>query len=835
MNAIKTSTVIYDYKDCDLLDDPPASSSTLDLPPEEHRLCTITVNPDGIPLPKISDIEDPEQHAELDRILRYAKQQYTSDQDSPLDTIEFVDAIETCAHRCQHLDEDLRLLKSYLEGKGNKNKMGVKATYITRLATICILDDHGLIRRYPQQSEWKRAFEDPLGVIFLGGSDYAKKLITLLAIIYHYVYLHKAHRKITAQLQRRYNGKGLPTIVKKTIASCLPCLRSKAYRGLNYVSRSVQALATKSIWQVCGADIVGPYQRDEPIEGSTTSSPRKRYILLVHDAITSFTCARILSDASALSVSDAFHSIWCEMGAPSVLVTDKDMSAFINRQVKKNLISHGVRHLVLPPYSPHLSFWERIHRDYVQMSRSINSQVNSENDYIRSYLLAIRAHNCTAKGWIPFTPASLHFTYHQRLPGDPPASSDIINYDALSAGTIDTDNFGFARAMLPFVKDIQDDVASSINEYIEYWYHKQAEYRKKINLSTEKTYPDPKPFDIVFVTNQSDIGWTIGNKMKSSIMAPDLLAIADSNDCIYPTSRSGSVNDLTFNPQGLDNYRALCWSYHLFLPTVDHPPVSPDVITKYKSLAEEGTSTWCPLSDDHVEPVSPSYPDRVVNITPEIYTDFEIALSNLKVSKPGSICPGVWANLSPIYRQFILTGETASLLSLQGPITTTRLADLDLISVPRISTLGIFLRYISVLSIEISAGHINYDKDHQRIIGITPLTGFDLPQIQKSSTVIIPLPRDLYEALIKQNYIAKMTLFNGVISDGSDAGIRDIIYRAGPISRDLILRNVAYIGHLSTSSADLQVIDKLIRGMSAYQTVEDGISLETNQEDPTES
>ncbi|KAF4679863.1 hypothetical protein FOZ63_009741 [Perkinsus olseni] len=332
-------------------------------------------------------------------------------------------------------------------------------------------------------------------------------------------------------------------------------------------------------------------------------------------------------------------------------------------------------------------------------------------------------------------------------------------------------------------------------------------------------------------------------------MAPDLLAIADSNDCIYPTSRSGSVNDLTFNPQGLDNYRALCWSYRTvgsedydrliygrsFLPTVDHPPVSPDVITKYKSLAEEGTSTWCPLSDDHVEPVSPSYPDRVVNITPEIYTDFEIALSNLKVSKPGSICPGVWANLSPIYRQFILTGETASLLSLQGPITTTRLADLDLISVPRISTLGIFLRYISVLSIEISAGHINYDKDHQRIIGITPLTGFDLPQIQKSSTVIIPLPRDLYEALIKQNYIAKMTLFNGVISDGSDAGIRDIIYRAGPISRDLILRNVAYIGHLSTSSADLQVIDKLIRGMSAYQTVEDGISLETNQEDPTES
>ncbi|KAF4715036.1 hypothetical protein FOZ63_017162, partial [Perkinsus olseni] len=189
---------------------------------------------------------------------------------------------------------------------------------------------------------------------------------------------------------------------------------------------------------------------------------------------------------------DAFHSIWCGMGAPSVLVTDKDLSAFITRQVKSMLIGHGVRHLVLPPYSPHLSFWERIHRDFVQMARSISSQVGSENDYIRSYLLAIRAFNCTAKGWIPFSPASLHFTYHQRLPGDPAASNDIVNYDALSAGTINTDDFTFARSMLPFVKEIQDKVTSSIDEYIEYWYHKQAEYRKRINLSTEKTYPDPK-------------------------------------------------------------------------------------------------------------------------------------------------------------------------------------------------------------------------------------------------------------------------------------------------------------------------------------------------------
>ncbi|KAF4648258.1 hypothetical protein FOL47_003506 [Perkinsus chesapeaki] len=194
--------------------------------------------------------------------------------------------------------------------------------------------------------------------------------------------------------------------------------------------------------------------------------PSGKYVVLIlSDLINEMNLRKDLL-RYYLEKADAFHSIWCEMGAPSVLITDKDLSGFINRHVKKNLISHGIRHL---------------------MSRSINCQVNSENDYIKSYLLAIRAFNCTAKG-------------------DPPAANDTINYDALSAGTYDSDNFGFARAMLPFVKEIQEEVSSSINEYIEYWYHKQAEYRKKINLSTETTYPDPKPFDLVFITNYSDIG-----------------------------------------------------------------------------------------------------------------------------------------------------------------------------------------------------------------------------------------------------------------------------------------------------------------------------------------
>ncbi|KAF4647175.1 hypothetical protein FOL47_004995, partial [Perkinsus chesapeaki] len=110
------------------------------------------------------------------------------------------------------------------------------------------------------------------------------------------------------------------------------------------------------------------------------------------------------------------------------------------------------------------------------------------------------------------------------VPNTIATSDDIINYEDLSEGAHDSCNSGFARAMLPLVKEIQEEVSSSINEYIEYWYHKQAEYRKEINLSTETTYPDPKAFDLVFITNYSDSGWSIGNKMQSKLEGPSNIA-----------------------------------------------------------------------------------------------------------------------------------------------------------------------------------------------------------------------------------------------------------------------------------------------------------------------
>ncbi|KAF4649509.1 hypothetical protein FOL47_002027, partial [Perkinsus chesapeaki] len=162
-NAIKTATVIYDHRDS--LDESSSTyPTTLDLPPDEFVAATVTVNPDGIPLPDLSTIRDPEQRAELERILDYARHQYSPDNNPILDTIEFTDAIESCAKRCQLLDEDLRFLKLYLEGNININEMGSRATHVTRLATICDLDDKKIIRRRLQDSEWKRVHEHADGV-----------------------------------------------------------------------------------------------------------------------------------------------------------------------------------------------------------------------------------------------------------------------------------------------------------------------------------------------------------------------------------------------------------------------------------------------------------------------------------------------------------------------------------------------------------------------------------------------------------------------------------------------------------------------------------------------
>ncbi|EER09906.1 hypothetical protein Pmar_PMAR018550 [Perkinsus marinus ATCC 50983] len=305
-------------------------------------------------------------------------------------------------------------------------------------------------------------------------------------------------------------------------------------------------------------------------------------------------------------------------------------------------------------------------------------------------------------------------------------------------------------------------------------------------------------------------------------------SIINDKSVIYPTIKNGD---------GLDGYRYLVWGSQVgtedhnklihgkpYLPVVDHPSISPEVIIKFKSLATEGSYHWCPLIDEHISVIKPFYPNRVVDIDDSIYTEFEKEISALNISKPGSVSPYIWASLSPVLRWYILHGETHTILSKDEPINMDLLEELNLINIPRILNLGIFARYISVVAMGIASDNYLFDGDHHIAVGLTPMVGFDLQSSRSTTAGCIAIPRDIYEGTIKINYISKMILYNCIISDTNlqeEVDVRSILGKSGPISRDLILKNVGHIGHLIVSSNDLITIDRLIKGMQAYQRVED--------------
>ncbi|KAF4662522.1 hypothetical protein FOL47_006206 [Perkinsus chesapeaki] len=99
---------------------------------------------------------------------------------------------------------------------------------------------------------------------------------------------------------------------------------------------------------------------------------------------------------------------------------------------------------------------------------------------------------------------------------------------------------------------------------------------------------------------------------------------------------------------------------------------------------------------------------------------------------------------------------------------------------------------------------------NEHVMSITPLREYDYDQIKGSELKCIPLPRYIYAAGIKYNYICKMILFNGIIGmdlKKSKIDIKAVLYQTGPINADLV------------------TIDRLIRGMRICGIVENGISV----------
>ncbi|KAF4652560.1 hypothetical protein FOL47_011029 [Perkinsus chesapeaki] len=313
----------------------------------------------------------------------------------------FEETVTVCARRCQMVDGELCQFRLYLVGDIAKAQLGLKSTTLERLGRICYVDRDGLVHRRPSSmDESDRLYGK--GVLYLGESDYSSCMVRILAVIYHYIYGHLGGPRVYGKLTLRFWRKGLKRLVKGTIGSCVSCLKARASRRLDYVTTHVQGLVSTGLWQVVGADLAGPYGKHSPDSGEVD-----HYLLLVHDHVSGFTCARVLRDSLPKTIALAFHSIFCEHGSPRVLLTDQDRVHFIRKDVKVVLAKHGVKYYTLPGYAQFLSFWERPHKDFVEVTKAIRSSRTSEEreeSYVSDYLLAVRAYNATPRLWANLSP-----------------------------------------------------------------------------------------------------------------------------------------------------------------------------------------------------------------------------------------------------------------------------------------------------------------------------------------------------------------------------------------------------------------------------------------------
>ncbi|EER19175.1 hypothetical protein Pmar_PMAR028640 [Perkinsus marinus ATCC 50983] len=171
------------------------------------RCCLI--NCDGIDVPNIDKTDlSAELKDELKNLARHIDVSRGTEADlSHLqDSIEFNSDLNTCLRRCQSEDEDLAKFRDYLLGKLPRRSVGMRSTTFDRMESHCHLDQDGIIRQRPWYEGPSRE-DDVDGMIYLGGSRYARLVCSLLCVIYHYVLAHTGQRKLRLYLQRRFIGK----------------------------------------------------------------------------------------------------------------------------------------------------------------------------------------------------------------------------------------------------------------------------------------------------------------------------------------------------------------------------------------------------------------------------------------------------------------------------------------------------------------------------------------------------------------------------------------------------------------------------------------------------
>ncbi|KAF4710050.1 hypothetical protein FOZ63_021213, partial [Perkinsus olseni] len=145
-------------------------------------------------------------------------------------------------------------------------------------------------------------------------------------------------------------------------------------------------------------------------------------------------------DSKPKTVAKVFHSIFCEHGAPRVLITDRDRVHLMRKDVKVVLAKHGVR----------------AHKDFVEVTRALRvSMDRAEGSYVEDYQLAVGEY-------------------------------DDIDWDELKVKYFDTDLLSFVKDSIPLMENSREDYLVTMREYLELWRMRQERNLERMAVTEDR-------------------------------------------------------------------------------------------------------------------------------------------------------------------------------------------------------------------------------------------------------------------------------------------------------------------------------------------------------------
>ncbi|KAF4655097.1 hypothetical protein FOL47_009570 [Perkinsus chesapeaki] len=286
---------------------------------------------------------------------------------------DLIDKIRSC-----QVDDPLckNIVKAF---EGNCPELS--ASYISNLKKFFHVGDDGIILRTIEAPEGRPTIVVPAAL--------AKEVVEAV----HVCAKHPG-RDRTRQLVARYFWcKGLYKLVNRIVCSCDTCQRIKSSRlhrhslgqarvrsslpgellGVDLLVYGSTAADNISPW---GAEVDTAFQASGVrSDNNSDALPTPRYILMVVCAATYRIWTRTLATKTSAEVATVLGELLDDI-SPSVCLMDGGKE-FANLLVRGMFVARGIQLLVVPPYVPHLAFYERCHREYQNGLRSMLLETNS--------------------------------------------------------------------------------------------------------------------------------------------------------------------------------------------------------------------------------------------------------------------------------------------------------------------------------------------------------------------------------------------------------------------------------------------------------------------------